>query len=214
MQTLSIATSVTGLYRVYLTKNSLVQTWWFINIIEVKFEDLFAIDFDIQKNKKILRVYIIDHMLGDTIIERLVSDAKSGFYIDANLEFVNEIKANVPNVYISPSLKQFPIVKNSTKVSDCVEKYNTFKYSDKKLVRVFTILLLLHPFTLFLILNYFLPNLVLNLVISSLIFTPVVFFVRRNLSRFLVIQTDKTLLDENISIDNKLAFITTLLSRS
>ena len=58
MQTLSIITTVTGFYKIYLTKNSLIQTWWFINIIEVKFEDLFAIDFDIQKNKKILRVYI------------------------------------------------------------------------------------------------------------------------------------------------------------
>ena len=213
MQTLSIVTSATGFYRIYLTKNSLVQTWWVINVLEVKFEDIFAIDFDVQKNKKMLKVYIIDHMLGGTILERLISDAKLGFHIDANLEFVNAIKAHVPNVYLSPNLRQFPSFQTSMRLSEYLEKYNKFKYSEKKLVSVYAVLLLIHPFTLFLILNYFMPNLIVNLVISSLILTPIVFFVRRELSQLLITQTDKKLLDKNTSIDNKLAFIKTLSSK-
>ena len=80
MQTLSVITIPLKLFRVYLTKTSIIQAWWFIKIMEVKKDDIFAIDINKKEEKTSLHVFVADRLLGNIVMERIISDIEKGFY--------------------------------------------------------------------------------------------------------------------------------------
>lgn len=168
MQTLSIITIPLKLYRVYLTKTSIVQTWWFIKLIEIKRGDIFAIDINKQGKKLTLHVFIVDRLLGNVVMERIISDPKSGFYIEPSSEFVQAIKVNVNNNSLTKDVINYPNVSESSDLRNDIYKLSKITLRERGSQIIYFLLLLLHPITVFFILEIFNNRFILNTALSTL----------------------------------------------
>lgn len=212
IQTTSVVFISLRLGRVYLTKNSLVQTWWFIKIFEVKYENLFAIDVDVQQGKRVLIVYTIDRSLGRAM-QRIISDVEAGFYFEADENFIKSIKETIPANYLSDDIQNFPEVKKAYDLDKKLFKYYEYKGSKGKGFDFIAIsLLILHPGFIFVLVNFvasFSFSLFVSVVSLSLLD-----LARDKLLRIFLTCCDKEILDPNISVDKKMEFIDKLTGSS
>jgi hypothetical protein len=181
MQTFSVITIPLRLYRIYLTKTSIVQTWWFIKIIEVKKNDIFAIDINKKEGKNSLHIFVADRLLGNIVMERIISDTEKGFYIEPTPEFVGAIRKHINGNLLTKDVINYPDVSETKDLRKDIGKLSNTTLKEKTSQIIYLSLMLFHPISVFLILEYFYHKFLLSLILSSLMI-PVLDYVRQKLS--------------------------------
>jgi len=213
MQTLSLITIPLKLYRLYITEKSIVQTWWFIKIIEIKKEDLFAVDITKEKNILSMHFFIKDDSLGSVIMERIISDVKTGFYIEVSEQFVNVIKATIDNNLLTKNVVNYPEISESRDLRKVINKISEVYLNKKNIVLTYSSLLLIHPFSIFLMLNFLSYNFFTSFIVTSL-FSGLIDLIRHKIGIVFSSSLKKTpalhtLYDSRLPIEERIKIINT-----